>query len=171
MSPQIWITRLDQTNPDAQMVALRELAAQDRVEGLAAACLNCLASSDSGVRTWAAEALGTSIQMSESELSTVAPYLEPDLESEFAPDQAYWAATLLGRFADPAVAPSLVDLATAHDDKRLDAARDRAIKSLSRVDARPSDCLSAEQIDRLRHLIRSEPNTRRAVIAAQWLAL
>ena len=171
MTPQNWLTRLDQMNPEAQILALRELASQDRVEGLAAACLNRLASSDVGVRTWAAEALETSVQMSESELGAVVPYLEPDLESEFAPDQAFWAATLLGRLADPAAAPSLVDFATAHNDDRLDAARDRAIKSLSQVDARPSDCLSAEQIDRLQQLIRSEPNTRRAVIAAQWLAL
>ncbi|MEM9364865.1 MAG: hypothetical protein AAGD07_02640 [Planctomycetota bacterium] len=169
MSQSIWLSQLNQSDPEIQREALRALAAEERVEGLAIACLNCLASDDADVRTWASEALGSSVAVCEAELDAVVAYLSPDVAVAVSRDQAYWAATILGRLAHPRMASPLVALATNSGDARLDVIRDRAIRSLTRLEVPPAECLSTEEIDRLKQMIQSETDTRRATIAKRWL--
>lgn len=97
---EVWIAKLAGRGVDAKVDALRQISWQESVTGLTAAVILLAGDRDEEVRMWSAEVLETSIQPDPSEVGTLVEVLETSV----GPEVGYWAATMLGRLGESAVA-------------------------------------------------------------------
>jgi HEAT repeat protein len=109
---------------------LQGIASSGHAEGLSAQIVSLAGSSDDDVRTWAADALESSVVVHRDEVPALIQLLAETSDSEVS----YWAATLLGRLGRDAAA-AVPCLENCLSRSMYLPARERAAWALCRIGA------------------------------------